>query len=157
MLLCYRLAMIKNEKKAKEREKKEIEAMNRKHLSNMRVVQKSLVYVIGLPAKLANDEVSNTGACRNLTASNAEGKHATWRLNDELYPSYLAHSEATRVFWPVWQDLKSRHQPEECPDACCWICARSAQCRSVHHICTQRRRSKGHCGDRRKHMGWQDS
>lgn len=54
----YRLAMIKNEKKAKEREKKEIEAMNRKHLSNMRVVQKSLVYVIGLPAKLANDEVS---------------------------------------------------------------------------------------------------
>jgi hypothetical protein len=49
--------MIKNEKKAKEREKKEIEAMNRKHLSNMRVVQKSLVYVIGLPTKLANDEV----------------------------------------------------------------------------------------------------
>jgi len=49
--------MIKNEKKAKEREKKEIEAMNRKHLANMRVVQKSLVYVIGLPTKLANDEV----------------------------------------------------------------------------------------------------
>jgi hypothetical protein len=49
--------MIKNEKKAKEREKKEMEAMNRKHLSNMRVVQKSLVYVIGLPTKLANDEV----------------------------------------------------------------------------------------------------
>ncbi|KAG0026487.1 transcriptional repressor general negative regulator of transcription subunit 4 [Podila clonocystis] len=50
------LVMIKNEKKAKEREKKEIEAMSRKHLSNMRVVQKSLVYVIGLPTKLANDE-----------------------------------------------------------------------------------------------------
>jgi len=49
--------MIKNEKKAKEREKKEMEAMNRKHLSSMRVVQKSLVYVIGLPTKLANDEV----------------------------------------------------------------------------------------------------
>lgn len=48
--------MIKNEKKAKEKEKKEIEAMSRKHLSNMRVVQKSLVYVIGLPTKLANDE-----------------------------------------------------------------------------------------------------
>lgn len=53
--------MIKNEKKAKEREKKEIEAMNRKHLSNMRVVQKSLVYVIGLPTKLANDEVKLPG------------------------------------------------------------------------------------------------
>lgn len=57
MYVHIRLAMIKNEKKAKEREKKEIEAMNRKHLSNMRVVQKSLVYVIGLPTKLANDEV----------------------------------------------------------------------------------------------------
>lgn len=56
-LYSSRLAMIKNEKKAKEREKKEMEAMNRKHLANMRVVQKSLVYVIGLPPKLANDEV----------------------------------------------------------------------------------------------------
>ncbi|KAF9928603.1 transcriptional repressor general negative regulator of transcription subunit 4 [Linnemannia zychae] len=50
------LAMIKNKKRAKEREKKEMEALNRKHLANMRVVQKSLVYVIGLPIKLANDE-----------------------------------------------------------------------------------------------------
>lgn len=57
LYVLNRLAMIKNEKKAKEREKKEIEAMNRKHLANMRVVQKSLVYVIGLPTKLANDEV----------------------------------------------------------------------------------------------------
>ena len=49
--------MMKHEKKQREREKKESEAMNRKHLANMRVIQKSLVYVIGLPAKLACDEV----------------------------------------------------------------------------------------------------
>ncbi|CAG8543888.1 5882_t:CDS:10 [Ambispora gerdemannii] len=51
------LARIKNEKKQKEREKKEVEAMNRKHLSNMRVVQKNLVYVIGLSPKTATEEV----------------------------------------------------------------------------------------------------
>lgn len=58
--------MIKNEKKQKEREKKEFEAINRKHLASMRVVQKSLVYVIGLPAKLACDEVC--GICSNSRA-----------------------------------------------------------------------------------------
>jgi hypothetical protein len=31
--------------------------MNRKHLANMRVVQKNLVYVIGLSPKIANEEV----------------------------------------------------------------------------------------------------
>ena len=33
--------------------------MNRKHLANMRVVQKNLVYVIGLSPKIANEEVGN--------------------------------------------------------------------------------------------------
>jgi len=51
------LTRIKNEKKQKEREKKELEAMNRKHLANMRVVQKNLVYVIGLSPKIANEEI----------------------------------------------------------------------------------------------------
>ena len=32
--------------------------MNRKHLANMRVVQKNLVYVVGLSSKLAKEEVS---------------------------------------------------------------------------------------------------
>ena len=45
-------------KKQKEREKRELENMNRKHLANMRVVQKNLVYVVGLNSKLAKEEVS---------------------------------------------------------------------------------------------------
>ena len=53
------MARIKNEKKQKEREKKELEAMNRKHLANMRVVQKNLVYVIGISPKIANEEVGD--------------------------------------------------------------------------------------------------
>ncbi|KAJ2861620.1 transcriptional repressor general negative regulator of transcription subunit 4 [Coemansia aciculifera] len=52
------IAKLKNEKKAKEREKREIESNNRRHLANVRVVQKNLVYVIGLPNNLASDDVS---------------------------------------------------------------------------------------------------
>lgn len=52
-----RLVRIKNAKKRKEREKKEQEVAAKKQLSNVRVVQKNLVYVLGLPLKLANEEV----------------------------------------------------------------------------------------------------
>ncbi|KAG4300919.1 hypothetical protein PCK1_002996 [Pneumocystis canis] len=50
----------KNQRKQKERERKELEAINRKHLANMRVVQKNLVYVIGLSPKAANEELLQT-------------------------------------------------------------------------------------------------
>lgn len=36
-----------------------MEAANRRHLANMRVVQKNLVYVIGLHPKLATEEVGS--------------------------------------------------------------------------------------------------
>ncbi|WFD27043.1 RING-type E3 ubiquitin transferase [Malassezia nana] len=49
-----------NAKKNKEREKKEMEATNRKHLANMRVVQKNLVYVVGLSPKFAREELIPT-------------------------------------------------------------------------------------------------
>ncbi|KAI9313391.1 hypothetical protein BX666DRAFT_1976037 [Dichotomocladium elegans] len=50
------IARIKREKKEKERQQKDMEAANRRHLANMRVVQKNLVYVIGLHPKLATEE-----------------------------------------------------------------------------------------------------
>jgi len=50
------LQSIKAKKRAKERERREQEQNARKHLSNVRVVQKNLVYVIGIPAKLATEE-----------------------------------------------------------------------------------------------------
>jgi hypothetical protein len=53
----YRIARIKREKKEKEREQKEMELANRKHLANMRVIQKNLAYVIGLHPKYATEEV----------------------------------------------------------------------------------------------------
>ncbi|CAO3623119.1 unnamed protein product [Cunninghamella blakesleeana] len=51
------IARIKREKKEKERQQKDMEAVNRRHLANMRVVQKNLVYVIGLHPKYATEEI----------------------------------------------------------------------------------------------------
>jgi RNA recognition motif-containing protein len=52
-----RLALIKNAKKKKEKEKKEQEFAARKQLANVRVIQKNLVYVLGLPAKVCSEEI----------------------------------------------------------------------------------------------------
>lgn len=125
--------MIKNEKKAKEREKKEIEAMNRKHLANMRVVQKSLVYVIGLPTKLANDEVCHisNGSILNLSPLQMQIKQRL-DFNHSLAPFLsltsllIACPETTRVLWAVWQDLQGSCQPEEFTYAYARSSARSA-------------------------------
>ncbi|KAI9287350.1 RING/Ubox like zinc-binding domain-containing protein, partial [Umbelopsis sp. AD052] len=50
------IVRLKKEKKEKERQQKEMEQANRRHLENTRVVQKNLVYVIGLNPKYANEE-----------------------------------------------------------------------------------------------------
>jgi hypothetical protein len=51
------IARLKKEKKVKDRRQKGMELSSRKHLSNTRVVQKNLMYVLGLTAKYANEEV----------------------------------------------------------------------------------------------------
>lgn len=51
------IARIKKEKKVKEKRQKEMDMSSRKHLSNTRVVQKNLMYVLGLTAEYANEEV----------------------------------------------------------------------------------------------------
>ncbi|AOW06525.1 RING/Ubox like zinc-binding domain-domain-containing protein [Yarrowia lipolytica] len=48
------------ERKQKEREKKEMEQSSRKHLSGMRVIQKNLVYVIGLNPDIPTEDLHNT-------------------------------------------------------------------------------------------------
>ncbi|XP_015914790.1 CCR4-NOT transcription complex subunit 4 isoform X3 [Parasteatoda tepidariorum] len=48
---------IKNEKRQKDQLKKQKMSESRKHLANVRVVQKNLVFVVGLPARLADPEV----------------------------------------------------------------------------------------------------
>lgn len=48
------------QKKRKERERKELEALGRRHFANVRVVQRNVVYVVGLGSKLAKEEVRHT-------------------------------------------------------------------------------------------------
>lgn len=52
-------ARIKAEKRQKNQQKKQKITENRKSLGNVRVVQRNLVFVLGLPARLADAEVSN--------------------------------------------------------------------------------------------------
>jgi hypothetical protein len=54
------IARIKQEKRAREQARKESEATNRRNLAGARVVQRSLVYVIGLSPRVANEEVTNS-------------------------------------------------------------------------------------------------
>ncbi|XP_076322617.1 CCR4-NOT transcription complex subunit 4-like isoform X2 [Tachypleus tridentatus] len=51
------LQRIKTEKKQKDLQRKQKISENRKHLANLRVVQKNLVFVVGLPPRLAEAEV----------------------------------------------------------------------------------------------------
>ncbi|KAJ3355353.1 transcriptional repressor general negative regulator of transcription subunit 4 [Entophlyctis luteolus] len=50
------LAQIKNAKKLRERERKEMDNAARRHLANARVVQKNLIYVVGIPSRFATEE-----------------------------------------------------------------------------------------------------
>ena len=51
------MAKIKAEKRQKDQAKKQKISENRKHLANVRVVQKNLVFVVGLSPRLADAEV----------------------------------------------------------------------------------------------------
>lgn len=55
--MLLRLQRIRKEKREKEKQQKDMESANRRHLSSMRVVQKNLVYIIGLHPRLATEEV----------------------------------------------------------------------------------------------------
>lgn len=49
---------LKAEKRQKDQQKKQKINEDRKHLANVRVVQKNLVFVVGLPPRLADPEVN---------------------------------------------------------------------------------------------------
>jgi CCR4-NOT transcription complex subunit 4 len=46
------------QKRKRDKERKELEALNRRHLANVRIVQRNLVYVTGLGSRFAKEEVS---------------------------------------------------------------------------------------------------
>src|SRR6195952_1946480 len=70
MLISFRVAQFKaniqknakkkQEQRQKEAQKREVESLNRKHLSGLRVVQKNLVYVVGLSPGIREEEILQT-------------------------------------------------------------------------------------------------
>lgn len=55
----------KSQKRQRDQQRKQKITENRKHLANVRVVQKNLVFVVGLPPRLADADVSMTNPIRN--------------------------------------------------------------------------------------------
>jgi hypothetical protein len=45
------------QKKQRERERKDLETLGRKHLANVRVVQRNVVYIVGMGPRFAKEEV----------------------------------------------------------------------------------------------------
>nr|XP_048691393.1 CCR4-NOT transcription complex subunit 4 isoform X7 [Caretta caretta] len=108
------LQRIKNEKKQKQNERKQKISENRKHLASVRVVQKNLVFVVGLSQRLADPEVlkrpeyfGKFGKIHKVVINNSTsyagsqaGKHQEYeqKLLQELYklnPNFLQLSTGT--------------------------------------------------------------
>lgn len=51
------MSALKTEKRQRDQQRKQKITENRKHLANVRVVQKNLVFVVGLPPRLADADV----------------------------------------------------------------------------------------------------
>ena len=58
-LMCPSHKRLTQQKKQRERERKELELLGRRHLANVRVVQRNVVYVVGMGPRFAKEEVSH--------------------------------------------------------------------------------------------------
>lgn len=57
-IFFFQITAFKAEKRQRDQQRKQKITENRKHLANVRVVQKNLVFVVGLPPRLADADVS---------------------------------------------------------------------------------------------------
>ncbi|ORY06736.1 hypothetical protein K493DRAFT_203009 [Basidiobolus meristosporus CBS 931.73] len=106
------LTRIKTERKFKEREKKEIESMSRKHLANVRVVQKNLIYVIGLTARVTEEVLRSSdyfGQYGKITkvvinrrhAQNSTSTHPGQSPTVGVYITFARREDAARAIAAV--------------------------------------------------------
>lgn len=79
------MTALKTEKRLRDQRRKQKITENRKHLANVRVVQKNLVFVVGLPPRLADAEVQYFWLV----------KSATYYAKIILY----AGPKEIRIFW----------------------------------------------------------
>ena len=74
-----------------ERQAKQQASHNRKHLSNVRVIQRNLVYVIGLPLSCAKEEVP----LKHQTPSRLSHAHTNTHTHLPALPSGLSRANST--------------------------------------------------------------
>lgn len=102
------------QKKLRERERKELETLGRRNLANVRVVQRNVVYIVGIGPRFAKEEVRCSCSSRKALFSHFILAHS--------------HFALARVLWEVWQNLKDfTHEAD--------TSGRWRSCgRSLHHL-----------------------
>ncbi|XP_010792576.1 CCR4-NOT transcription complex subunit 4 [Notothenia coriiceps] len=98
------LQRIKNEKKQKQTEKKQKITENRKHLASVRVVQRNLVFVVGLSQRLADPEVlkrleyfGKFGKIHKVVINNSTSYAGSQGPSASAYVTYLRSEDALRA------------------------------------------------------------
>jgi len=81
------------QKKQRERERKDLDTLGRRHLANVRVVQRNVVYIVNMNPRFAKEEVSSTSVSRR------------YFVVDQVT---IANSDFTlqRLLWPVREDIQ---------------------------------------------------
>ena len=59
--VIYSQRRLVQQKKQRERERKDLDTLGRRHLANVRVVQRNVVYVVGIGPRFAKEEVRPLG------------------------------------------------------------------------------------------------
>ncbi|KAJ7987969.1 hypothetical protein DPEC_G00318770 [Dallia pectoralis] len=107
-LSAEELQRIRNEKKAKQVEKKQKVSENRKHLASVRVVQRNLVFVVGLSQRLADPEVlkrpeyfGKFGKIHKVVINNSTSYAGSQGPSASAYVTYLRSEDALRAIQSV--------------------------------------------------------
>lgn len=107
---CERLKDANCEKRQKSQKSKSKTSEMRKHLSNVRVIQRNLVYIVGIPASLADEEIlekreffGRYGKVLkvSISRSNASNQQSTSNPTTSVYITYVKEEEAVRCIQAV--------------------------------------------------------
>lgn len=107
---CERLKDANSEKRQKSQKSKARTSEMRKHLSNVRVIQRNLVYIVGIPASLADEEVlerreyfGRYGKVLkvSISRSSASNQQSTSNPTTSVYITYVKEEEAIRCIQAV--------------------------------------------------------
>lgn len=107
---CESLRDTNSEKRQKSQKSKTRTSEMRKHLSNVRVIQRNLVYIVGIPASLADEEIlerreyfGRYGKVLkvSISRSNASSQQSTSNPTTSVYITYVKEEEAIRCIQAV--------------------------------------------------------